>query len=420
MEREIATVEIVTIGEELLNGSTVDTNAAEIARSLAPVGVRVTRKTTVGDSPQAIAEAVSSALRRTGAVITTGGLGPTRDDATRAAVAGVFERRLSFDEELWEELVRRWSPWGKIPDSNRVQAQMPEGARILPNPRGTAVGLAIDDEERGLCVMLPGPPHEVSAMLRGSVVAFFAEHTGGASLRPFVRLLRTTGIAESAIADRVASALDDTSVEVAYLPRIDGVDVRLTVWALTETEGTVPLDEAERRLRDLLGAHIYATGPTDLADVVGDLLIELGLTLAVAESCTAGLLGQRITERAGASDYFWGGMIVYDDRAKIELLGVAQETIAEHGAVSEATAIEMARGARRRSGADVAIAITGIAGPGGGTAEKPVGTVWLAVATAEGVEVKRRHYPGARDIVRARAAQGGLDLLRRLLSREPS
>jgi nicotinamide-nucleotide amidase len=213
----------------------------------------------------------------------------------------------------------------------------------------------------------------------------------------------------------VKSALDDLSVELAYLPRIDGVDLRLTAWGPDEKEGSLPLDEAERRLRDLLGLHIYASEPADLADVVGDLLRERSLNVAVAESCTAGLLGQRITERAGASDYFWGGMIVYDDGAKIELLGVTPETIAEHGAVSEATAVEMARGAQHRSGADVAIAITGIAGPGGGTAEKPVGTVWLAVATAERVEVKRRHYPGARDVVRARAAQGALDLLRRLL-----
>jgi nicotinamide-nucleotide amidase len=384
------------------------------------VGVRVVRKTTVGDSPQAIADAVSSALERSGAVITTGGLGPTRDDATRAAVAGVFERRLRFDENLWEELLQRWSPWGAIPDSNRVQAQVPEGARILPNPRGTAAGLAIEDEERGICVMLPGPPHEVAAMLRGSVVAFFSERTGGSLPRPLVRLLRTTGIAESAIADRVKSALDDLSVEVAYLPRIDGVDLRLTAWSLGEAEAGVPLDEAESRLRDLLGAHIYASGASDLAAVVGDLLRERGLILAVAESCTAGLLGQRITERAGASDYFWGGMIVYEDAAKVELLGVQPETIAEHGAVSAAAAVEMARGARQRSGADVAIAITGVAGPDGGTAEKPVGTVWLAVASAERIEVKRRHYPGARDIVRARAAQGALDLLRRLLLALPS
>lgn len=417
MSAETAAVEIVAIGEELLTGTTVDSNAAEIARALAPAGVRVVRKTTVGDDPDAIEEAVGSALDRTGAVITTGGLGPTRDDRTRDAVARAFGRPLRFSDELWEELERRWSPRGPIPESNRVQAQVPEGAIVLTNPRGTAAALAIDDDDRGLCVMLPGPPHEVSAILRESAVELIGRCVGRGSRRAFVRLLRTAGIAESAIADRVGDTLDDPSVDVAFLPRLDGVDVRLTAWSVEETEAAGSLDEAERRLRERLGLHIYTAGEAELAEVVGDLLRRRQLTLAVAESCTGGLLGKRITERAGASDFFWGGMIVYEDRAKVELLGVSETTLAEHGAVSERVARQMARGAQERSGADAAVAITGIAGPGGGSEEKPVGTVWLGVALLDELEVKRRHYPGARDMIRARAAQGALDLLRRMLLR---
>jgi len=414
-------IEIVAIGEELLNGSTLDSNAAEIARCLAPVGVRVVRKTTVGDSPADIAAAVSAALERTRAVVTTGGLGPTRDDATRAAVAGIFERELHFNDDLWRRLERRWSLSGRIPESNRAQALVPEGAHILANPRGSAVGLAIEDGDRGLCVMLPGPPHEVSAMLRDSVVEFIAERMGaGQGNIPFARLLRTTGIAESAIADRVADRLDDLPIDVAYLPRVYGVDVRLTAWGSDAGEVAPDLERSVERLRGLLGAHVYAEGETDLADVVGQLLRQRGLSVAVAESCTAGLIGARLTERGGASDFFWGGVIVYDDRAKLELLGVAPATLRAYGAVSEAVVREMAAGARSRFGTDAAIAVTGIAGPGGGTEEKPVGTVWLAVALGDGVEAKHRHYPGARDMVRARAAQGALDLLRRLMLREES
>ncbi|MEE9133535.1 MAG: competence/damage-inducible protein A [Gemmatimonadota bacterium] len=419
MKRGLTTVEIVAIGDELLSGATIDSNAARIAEELEPVGLRVIYKATVPDSADAVAAAVRSALQRSGAVITTGGLGPTKDDLTKSAVAEVFGVELEFREDLWSALQQRWTQRGKIPRTNRTQAEVPAGARVLPNPRGTAPGLALEDERLGVCVMLPGPPHEMQHILVESVVPYLAAGADPEARRPFRRHLRTAGIAESAIAEKMADKLDDLPLEVAYLPEIAGNDLRLTAWAADGSEAEALLDEAVKRIRDVLGLHVYADGAIDLADVVGDLLLQAGMTVAVAESCTAGLVGARLTERPGASGYFWGGLIAYDDRAKIELLGVSEQTLRRHGAVSQETAREMAEGACSRSGADAAMAVTGIAGPSGGTTEKPVGTVWLAVRMGGRTVAKRRHYPGTRDMVRIRAAQGSLDLLRRTLLGEP-
>ncbi len=418
MGRELTGVEIVAVGDELLSGATLDSNAATVARRLEALGLRVMRKTTVPDVSAQIAEAVRSALARSGAVVTTGGLGPTSDDVTRNAVAGVFGRRLEFREDLWRAMETRWARRGKIPETNRVQAEVPVGAEVFPNRRGTAPGIAIEDDSLGLCIMLPGPPHEMETILIEQVVPYLEGLAGAAARRPFRRTLRTAGIAESAIAEQLGSRLDDLPLDVAHLPEVDGNDIRLTAWAKDESDVAGVLDEAVGRLRELLAAHIYGEGEVDLAQVVGDLLRRRGLRVAVAESCTAGLIGKRLTEFSGSSDYFWGGMIVYSDRAKVELLGVSEEKLKLHGAVSEEVARQMAEGVCLRSGAETAIAVTGIAGPDGGTEEKPVGTVWLTVKVRDLTVARRRFYPGTRDMVRARAAQGGLDLLRRTLLEE--
>jgi nicotinamide-nucleotide amidase len=419
MKRELTEIEIVAIGDELLSGATIDLNAAVIARTLEPLGLRVTRKTTVGDVPEAIAAAVETALQRAGAAITTGGLGPTQDDVTMEAVAGVFGRGVEFRKDLWQALEARWARRGRaIPESNRKQVEVPAGAEVFPNPRGTAPGLAVEDDRLGICVLLPGPPHEMENILRDSVAPYLGRRVGSGARRPFRRIVRTAGIAESAIAERVGDRLADLAVDVAFLPEVDCNDIRLTAWGENEDETSGALDEAVDRVRRILGSHIYAEEEIELAEAVGVLLRERGLTVAVAESCTAGLIAGRLTEPAGASDYLWGGMVVYDDKAKVELLGVSEDTLARHGAVSEETVREMAEGACRRSGADAVIAVTGIAGPTGGTDEKPVGTVWLAVRLGASTVTALRHYPGTRDMVRMRAAQGGLDLLRRTVLEE--
>lgn len=408
-------LEIVTIGDELLCGLTVDSNSAALGRAVETAGWRVVRRSTVGDDAAAIADAVGSALARTGAVICTGGLGPTRDDVTKTAVARAFGRPLRFDEALWSELASRWSRMGgRIPESNRSQAQVPEGAEVFPNPRGTAPGLALEDDDGRFCVLLPGVPSEMRGILEASLLPWLARR--GGRVRAHRRLLRTTGIAESAIADRVADHLDRVpNLAIAYLPDPTGVDLRLTVWSEAEAEARRVLDEAEAALRSLLDPHVFAVGERELAEVVGEMLRARRWRLAVAESCTGGLLGERITAIPGASDYFWGGALAYDDEAKVRLLGVPRETIEAHGAVSREAAAAMAAGVRARAGVEVGAAITGVAGPAGGTAEKPVGTVWLAVSTATAERAVHRLLPGDRAQVRLRAAHAALDLVRRVL-----
>jgi nicotinamide-nucleotide amidase len=414
-------VELLTVGTELLLGFTLDSNASEAARALAGAGIRVARKTTVGDDRTAIRDAAGAALGRTGAVVVTGGLGPTSDDVTREAVAELFDAPLELDEALLAELERRWAefrPGRALPPSNRSQAMVPRGARVLPNPRGTAPGLWLEGEA-GVAVLLPGVPYEMRQLLADEVVPRLAARARQRGGRPAVTLshtLRTTGITESGL----QTALGDLEpqlapVTLAYLPQGIGVDLRLTAWSLPEEEAERELARAAALLGPALGVHLFGEGDTDLAAVVLELLRGGGMTLAVAESCTGGLIGSRLTAIPGSSDVFLGGVICYSDASKERDLDVDPDVLALHGAVSEPGAVAMVRGAARRFGADAAVAVTGIAGPGGGTEGKPVGTVWLAARAGERERVLERRLPGGRREVRRRSAQAALDLLRRLL-----
>jgi nicotinamide-nucleotide amidase len=407
-------VELVTIGTELLLGFTVDTNGAEIARGLSDRGVRVTRRTAVADSPDAIRAAVGEALRRTGAVLTTGGLGPTRDDLTKTVVAELFGAPLRFDDSVWQNLVERFRRFGRVPvDSNRGQADVPEGAVVLRNRWGTAPGLWLSGAP-GLVIMLPGVPYEMRMLLEHEVLPRLAAAGSGVVIRSLV--VRTTGIPESTLAERMGEIERDIApLSLAYLPGVEGVDLRVSAWSL-------PGDEADRRLRaatELLvsraGGHVYGVGDADLAAVVLEAARERGLTLGTAESCTGGLVGGRLTDIPGSSAVYRGGVVAYANQLKIDLLGVSPDTIAANGAVSEPVALALARGAVTRLGVDLAVSVTGIAGPDGGTEEKPVGTVWFAVADAESAEARRSVFGGGRHEVRARAAQAALYLLLRRL-----
>jgi nicotinamide-nucleotide amidase len=407
-------IEIITIGDELLLGHTIDTNAAYISEKLAGVGLRVIRRGTVGDDPDSIRDAVLEALRRTGVVITTGGLGPTSDDFTKPVIASIYQRKLKLDEVYLEKLRLRWQQRGlEMPASNRTQAEVPEGADIVRNPVGSAQGIALRDEKLGLTVMLPGVPHEVRAMTETHLIPYLLQYISVRS-EPICHLLvRTTGIPESALADRIADIVQSSApISVAFLPSFAGSDIRLTSWAaFDEQTCAVRFAEIEAKLRERLGSHIYATGLTDLSVVVGDMLRLRKLTIALAESCTGGLLGKRLTDPSGASDYFTTGFVTYANDAKQKFLGVKSETLAAHGAVSEAVSREMAQGALRAAGTDLAIAITGIAGPTGGTPEKPVGLVWTAAARGDVVKTRGFVMPGDRAEVRERAAQMALALV---------
>lgn len=412
-------LELVTIGTELLLGLTLDSNGAEIARVLAGQGVRVVRRVAVADQPEDIAEAVSEALRRTGAVLTTGGLGPTRDDVTKTTIAGLYGAPLEFDDRVWSDLLARFARLLRKPaPSNRSQAQVPRGATVLRNRWGTAPGLWLDGGP-GLTIMLPGVPQEMRMLLEHEVVPRLAARATGSVIRS--RTVRTTGIPESSLAERMGGIEREIApLTLAYLPGLEGVDLRLTAWNLAAGEADTRLEVAARILRERAGDQVYGEGDADLAAVVLRRAAAAGVSLATAESCTGGLIGVRLTEIPGSSEVYQGGIVCYSNRLKTEELGVPAALIEEHGAVSEAVVRAMAEGARHKLDADLTVAVTGIAGPGGGTPEKPVGTVWLAVADATGTLSRSSMFPGSRREIRRRAAQAALWMLRGRLPGDPS
>ena len=417
-------VELITIGDELLLGFTIDTNAAHIARTLAANGVEIVRRTTVGDEAPKIAAAVREALDRTGAVITTGGLGPTSDDLTKPAIAEIFGRQMKLDEEIAAKLEERWRarfPNSRFPSTNRTQAEIPEGARILSNHHGTAPGIWLEDERGRWVAMMPGVPREMRGMLAEELLPAIKARATGEQNVVLSGTLRTTGIAESAIAELLGpNFLGDPgtalgSLPLAYLPGVAGVDLRVTVKGRPLDEAEKLVSEAIVKLRSRVEAYAYGVDDTDLAAVVLDRCRAMDFTLAVAESCTGGMLGERITSIPGSSDVFLGGVIAYHNEVKRSLLGVRAEAIERSGAVSEEVVLQMASGVRERLGADVGVAVTGIAGPAGGTPEKPVGLVWIAVHASE-VKARRFHVGGDRAEIRQRAAQAALEMVRRALS----
>ncbi|MGH7531976.1 MAG: competence/damage-inducible protein A [Gemmatimonadales bacterium] len=403
-------IEIVTIGTELLLGFTVDTNGAFAGRALAERGVQVVRRTSVPDEPAAITAAVREALARTGVVLTTGGLGPTRDDITKTVVADIFEAPLEFQEPLWLALVERYRRRGMTPvASNRSQAEVPRGATVLPNPRGSAPGLWLEGTP-GLVIMLPGVPREMEHLLTDEVLPRLASRAGAQVVRS--RVVRTVAIGESVLAERLGDVESAVApLTLAYLPGVTGVDLRVTAWDLEAADADRRLAAAVDLLKARAGAHAFGEGDADLADVLLGALRAAGVKLAVAESCTGGLLGARITSIPGSSLVFQGGIVAYDDQVKIRDLGVPGELIERHGAVSEEVARAMARGVRQRFGTEAAISITGIAGPDGGTDEKPVGTVWIALSERDHESAVRHVIFGERAEIRERAAQWAMYLL---------
>ena len=418
-------VELITIGDELLLGFTIDTNAAHISRTLAASGVEIVRRTTVGDEAEKIAQAVREALERTGAVITTGGLGPTSDDLTKPAIAKIFGREMKLDEALVAKLEERWRtrfPNSRFPATNRVQAEIPEGARILTNRHGTAPGIWLEDDMGRWVAMMPGVPREMRGMLAEELLPAIKSRAEGGESVVLSRTLRTTGIAESAIAELLGPSFlgaPDTelgSLPLAFLPGVAGVDLRVTAKGLPRAHAEKLVSEAIVKLKTRVAAYAYGEDDADLAAVVLDQCRVLGYKLAVAESCTGGMLGERLTNIPGSSDVFLGGVIAYHNDVKQNLLRVRTEDLEQYGAVSEQVALQMASGVREKLGADVGVSVTGIAGPGGGTAEKPVGLVWIAVHASE-VKARRFHVVGDRTEIRQRAAQAALEMVRRALSK---
>ena len=420
MTGELACAAIISVGNELLFGETTNTNAAWLGRALAEKGIVVSRGYTVGDTRTSIQDVVRTATRSADLVLISGGLGPTGDDITRNAVADLFERPLRSNERLLAKLRDRFHARGyrEFPETNLSQVEVPEGAIVLDNPNGTAPGLAFE-EDSTLVVMLPGVPRELHGIFLGDLSTLLEEWLGDRMAPVHHRMLHTTGVPESRLAELIEEAINSDpalasamrEVSLAYLPDLRGVDLRITARSVSTEEAKTSLDRAEEELDTRIARWRYHATSGDIVESVLCALKDLGLTLAVAESCTGGLVTKRLTDHSGASISFVGGVIAYDDSVKISALDVSEQDLSRFGAVSEVVAIQMALGASKRLGSDVALAVTGVAGPSGGTKKKPVGRVWFAVVLNGEERTCSVDFLGDRDAVRERAAQAALAML---------
>lgn len=409
---KMLSAEIIAIGSELLTPDRTDTNSLWLTGKLNEIGVEVKLKTVVGDDALRLEETIRDALKRSDIVISTGGLGPTEDDITRAVSAKAIGRELVYHTELETDLRERFKRWGReMPEINKRQAFIIEGAEVLPNPNGSAVGMAVEIGEKFL-VILPGPPRENQPMFNDFIFPKLREAAGEIYVKR--KILRVSGIGESAVDEAIAPIYKSyETVETSILFNKSEIEVQLTAKSNSETEAEKVLEEIAGKIVEKLGVAVFALNGELMEEVVGKLLNESGKTLSVAESCTGGLIGERLTDVAGSSAYFMQGVIAYANEAKINTLNVAPELIEKHGAVSQEVAEAMAKSMRELAKTDYAISVTGIAGPGGGTAEKPVGTVFVGYADETRTKSFKIVLPGDRFLIRWRASQSALDYLRR-------
>ena len=408
--------EIITIGTELLLGQIVDTNSRWLAERLAEIGIDLYYKTTVGDNAERVKSAVQQSISRADLVITTGGLGPTQDDITREVVADALGRNLVKNKAALEEIKSYFSETGRqMTENNVTQAFLPKGAKIINNDNGTAPGFLIDNGDT-IITSMPGVPMEMKAMMSDFIIPYLqAEYQLDEEVIQS-RVIKTCGIGESSLEDKIDDILrKQTNPTIAPLASQGEVKIRLTAKANTEEEAQKLIAAQEEELKERIGDYIYGYDDDSLEEVIANLLWEQELTVATAESCTGGLIGDRLTKVPGSSRYFDRGVISYSNQAKIDLLGVNKATLERYGAVSEETAREMARGIRDKAKVDIGLATTGIAGPGGGTEEKPVGLVYLALAREDEVEVYKRIFKGHRRRVKYLTSQIILNLLRKSL-----
>ena len=418
---------VLAVGDELVSGLTVDTNSAYVAQQLAGVGVRTVAHATVDDDQKAIEKALREHAAACDLLVVTGGIGPTPDDLTREALASVVGRPVVIDEGWVERIRQIWTKRNRpMPESNRKQAGYPEGGELLDNPVGTAGGVRAKVGECEVFVV-PGVPREAIAMIGQHVLPYarqLAEGRGGRVIR--TRALHTFGIGESDLAERLADVLErgrsDGDLDVGTTASKSVVSVRIYSRGPDEAAALATMDEVERTVYDRLGPLVFGRDDETLPDVVARCLRDHPRQpiLSLAESCTGGMIAKLITDVPGSSAHFHRGFVTYSNQAKTDLLGVPAELIAKHGAVSEPVAVAMAEGARSIEGHGVALSVTGIAGPGGGSDEKPVGTVCLALATPDGTSVRTRQFHGNREMVRWRSALTALAMLRfHLLGHDP-
>ncbi len=413
--------EIITVGTELLMGQITNTNAREIARELSALGVGVYYQSVVGDNEKRLKEVFALALQRTDLVILVGGLGPTEDDITREAVAEVLNLPLGKNE-FWEKTLEDF--FGKrlrsMPEVNRKQAMVPRGGELLPNDRGTAPGIYLEKQGQ-IVVLLPGPPKEVTPMFQNQVVPRLQERlqsTGELGVLQS-KILRIVGIGESSLVSKIKDILDrQSNPTIAPLAKGAEIHLRITAFAPSTQEANNLIEETAAELKAVLGNYVYGEDDENLEMAVAKLLWEQEKTVALAESCSGGYLSHRMTNISNSSGYFKSGLVTYSNPAKTEILGVDPDLIERHGAVSEEVASEMARCVRLLSDAHIGLSITGIAGPTGGTPEKPVGLTYIALETERDLSCKRYEFWGSRREIKERASQAALYLLRLYLLEE--
>lgn len=400
---------IIAVGTELASGQVVDTNSAYLSRQLAALGIGTAGHATVGDDRSDIARAIAAAARSADVVIVSGGLGPTADDLTRQALADAMGVELELDQRCLDEITAFFRARNRpMNQANAVQAMVPRGAAPIDNKVGTAPGLSAHLGAARVFVV-PGVPSEMEWMFHNAIAPQLPRLQGVM----IYRIVHTFGAGESDVGAKIADLMKrDSNPLVGTTVAAGLVSIRVIACARSEAEAEAMIDGVSRELRRRLGDLVVGEGETTLPAAVGQLLRRAGQTLATAESCTGGLVGKLLTDVAGSSDYYIGGVVSYSNQLKTGLLGVGAGVLAQHGAVSRQVAAAMADGCRRRLGGNWAIAITGVAGPGGGTDAKPAGLVYVAVAGPDGVEVQRTLFPGTREIVRLRAALTGLNMLR--------
>lgn len=400
---------LVTIGNELLTGFTTDTNAAWIGQHISKIGAEVVWHVTVLDSEEEIIQAIESASEKLDALLITGGLGPTHDDITANVLFSWAGIETEIDEDYWKELTEKFTARNvSIPEINKNQALKPLSGNLIPNPVGSARGIHIKKDGQHV-IALPGVPSEMKTMMTETVLPMLAEKI----TNPIhIHTLRTTGIMESALAEKLKPVLGETKSKLAFLPKIFGVDIRIS-----STDEQVLTKQTEK-IKKTVGKYIYSEDNILLEEAVGNLLMDNNLTIASAESCTGGLIANRLTNVHGSSAYYIGGITAYQNEVKLSEIGVREDTLETHGAVSEETAVEMAEGIRNKFNTDLGISSTGIAGPGGGTEKKPVGLVYIALAHSDGVMSKKFNLTKDRLINKELTSQAALNMIRIYLTRD--
>jgi nicotinamide-nucleotide amidase len=407
--------EIIAIGSELLTPTKTDTNSLWLTEKLNEIGIEVKLKTVVGDDEQRLETAIRDALSRSDIVISTGGLGPTEDDITRKVSAKAADRELVFDEEICAAIWAKFERMKREPaEINKRQAFLIEGCEVLPNPHGTAVGMLVKPTDKTFYAILPGPPREMKPMFENFVLPHIREQAGEIFVKR--KLLRVSGLGESAVDEAIAPIYTAyKNVQTSILFSRSEIELWLTAQSENEAEAVEVLEELAAKIVEKLGLAVFSTNGETMEEIVGKILADNGKTLSVAESCTGGLICERLTDVAGSSAYFIEGIISYANDAKIRNLNVSNDLIEQFGAVSAEVAKAMAHGMNKNSGTDFSISVTGIAGPSGGSVDKPVGTVFIGYADAENVKSFKILLPGDRYLIRWRASQTALDYLRRQL-----